>query len=80
MMIGEQYNIGDTVLVTDQITCLPRATATVKYVEQDNEIPELYWVYLVVGNVSLNDKFDPNPYIGNYWEVMESFSPYLSLS
>lgn len=79
-MVGERYNVGDEVIVTDQITCLPRAKAIIKYIEQDNEIPELFWAYLIVDDDLLNDKIDLNPQIGRYWEVKATISPYLSLA
>lgn len=77
-MIGERYNIGDRVIVIDQIT-YSSTRAIVKYVEQDNEISDLFWIYLVIDDDIFNDKLDINPNIGRYWEVIDSISPYLRL-
>lgn len=77
-MIGECYNIGDRVIVIDQIT-YSYTRAIVKYVEQDNEISDLFWIYLVIDDDIFNDKLDINPNIGRYWEVIDSISPYLRL-
>lgn len=77
-MIGECYNIGDQVIVIDQIT-YSSTRAIVKYVEQDNEISDLFWIYLVIDDDIFNDKLDINPNIGRYWEVIDSISPYLRL-
>lgn len=75
-----KYEIGDIVEVADNIDPENQATviATVKLIEQDNEIPELYWLYLVANEEVLNCT-DVHPVIGPYWAIREDTNKYIRL-
>ena len=69
------YDIGDICNLVDKLTLEDGVICTIKYIEQDDEIPEIYYYYLIANNESLNDKFDPN--IGYYYAIVESTNEYL---
>lgn len=71
------YAIGDIVKVFDKIDPInqPPVIATVRFIEQDNEINDLYWMYLLSIDDMLNDKIDPM--IGPYFTIVESTNEYV---
>lgn len=76
----EDQNIfyqGDVIRVLDRIDGESTITATVKYIEEDDEIEGIFYLYLVANEESLNDKFDEK--IGYFWTIIESSSPYITI-
>lgn len=71
------YYPGDIVYVLDNIDCQTRIMATVKGIEEDEEISGIFYLYLVAVEESLNDKYEDK--IGWYWEIMASNSPYITI-
>lgn len=72
------YYPGDIVYVLDNIDCQTRTMATVKGIEEDEEISGIFYLYLVAVEESLNDKYEDK--IGCwYWEIMASNSPYITI-
>lgn len=71
------FYLGDIVSVIDKIDTTIFNIATVKFIEKDNEFKDLFWLYLVANEETLNDKFDPN--VGEYWQIIESNSPYIEI-
>jgi len=76
-----RFSVGDIVEVADKIDPenQPTVTATVKYVEPDDEIEGLYWLYLLADEEVLNAIVDDNPAVGNYWTIIEDCSNYIRL-
>ena len=74
-----QFQIGDIVEVADKIDPenQPTTIATVKYIEKDNEIADLYWLYLIANEELLNT--NTHPAFGYYWEIVPDSCPYLRL-
>lgn len=68
---------GDIVEITDRIDCKSTTIATVKGIEEDEEIKGIFYLYLVANEEALNNKFENK--IGNYWEIIESTSPYINI-
>lgn len=73
----DKYHVGDIVEVFDKIDPDFSDIATIKYIEPDNEYPELNWLYLVANEEVLNTNI--HPLIGEYWTVMEDSSSYIKL-
>ena len=73
------YQIGDIVEVADKIDPenQPKIIATVKYIEQDNEIPSIFWIYLVANEEVLNTNMDPT--LGYFWEIFHDDYEYMRL-
>lgn len=71
----DKYHVGDIVEVIDKIDPDFSNIATIKYIEPDNEYPELNWLYLVANEEVLNINLYPS--IGQYWTVMEDSSNYI---
>lgn len=73
------YNIGDIVEVFDKIDPENQSTviATIKYIEPDNEIKNLYWLYLVANEEALNTNIDPK--VGSFWVIREHCNPFIKL-
>lgn len=72
-----EFQIGDIVEVADKLDTDIKVTATVKYIEKDDEIPDLYWLYLVSNDISMNINFDSR--IGNFWDMSANTSDYIRL-
>ena len=74
-----QFQIGDIIEVADKIDPenLPTTVATVKYIEKDNDISDLYWLYLIANEEVLNTNIHPT--LGYYWEIIPYNCPYLRL-
>lgn len=72
-----QFQIGDIVEVADKIDTDIITTATIKHIEQDTEIPELFWLYLIANEEILNTNI--HPIIGYFWEIVSSNSEYIRL-
>lgn len=79
MDIQCQFQIGDIVEVADKIDPenQPTVITTVKFIEQDNEIPGLYWLYLMANEEVLNTNM--HPLFGYYWEICPENCPYIRL-
>ena len=70
------FCLGDIVKVTDKLDCRTVNYATINGIEQDDEMPEITWLYLIANDDRLNDKFDAK--LGRYyWCVLESTNPYI---
>lgn len=68
--------IGSIICVLDQIDPDIKTYGTVKFVEQDNEISELQWLYIRANNEELNTQFDPR--FGTFWRIIEANSNYIA--
>ena len=66
----ELLPVGTIVRIKDRICDDVFVTATIKLVEQDNEIPDLFWYYFIANEEVLNDKLDNR--IGLYFDILES--------
>lgn len=66
------YNIGDVVKITDKIDEEVSYAGTVRLIEKDEDIPELYWLYIRANNEELNIYVDPR--IGEYFTLIEDCS------
>lgn len=71
----ELLKVGDIVMVVDKIDLDTTTTATIRLIEQDDEIEGLFWYYLVANKDEYNTQFDPR--IGQYWSVIENVSNYI---
>lgn len=73
------FQIGDIVEVADKVDPenQPTVITTVKYIEPDNEIPGLFWLYLIANEEVLNTNMHPN--FGYYWEIAPDNCPYIRL-
>lgn len=69
------YNIGDIVELTDKIEPSIKTIGTVKLIEQDDEIEQLQWLYLVANDENLN--IYSEPHVGIYWELARNNDPQL---
>jgi hypothetical protein len=74
-----QFQIGDIIEVADKLDPenLPTMIATVKYIEPDNEISGLYWLYLIANEEVLNTNMHPT--LGYYWELVADSDQYIRL-
>ena len=75
-----KFSIGDIVEVADKIDPenQPTTVATVKFIEQDDTFPYLFWLYLVANEEILNNKTD-NRFGFYYWEIIPDSCPYIRL-
>lgn len=78
-MITCQFKTGDIVEIADKIDPVnqPTTVATIKYIEPDNEIPNLFWLYLIANEELLNTNMHPT--FGYYWIIIENNSDYIRL-
>lgn len=67
--------IGSIIYIMDQIDPDIKTYGTIRLVEQDNDIPDLQWYYVMANDEMLNVQFDPR--IGNYWRIIENTSEYI---
>lgn len=74
-----QFQIGDIVEIADRIDPenQPTVMATVKFIEKDNELPGLYWLYLIANEEVLNINIHPE--IGYYWNITTNTDNYIRL-
>lgn len=79
MNIQCQFQIGDIVEVADKIDPenQPTVITTVKFIERDNQISDLHWLYLMANEEVLNTNMDPK--FGYYWEIVPDDCPYIRL-
>lgn len=70
-----RFSLGETVKVIDRINTKISVMATVKLIEQDVDIPDLFYIYLVAVKSEYNDKFEHK--VGQYWDVFGSHDPYI---
>ena len=67
--------IGSIIYIMDQIDPDIKTYGTIRLVEQDTEIPDLQWYYVMANDETLNVQFDSR--IGNYWRIIENTSEYI---
>ena len=72
------FDVGDIVSIADKIDPDIKTIATIKYIEPDDEFPNLNWLYLIANEEVLNDT-DIHPVIGPYWRIIEDCSPCITL-
>lgn len=79
MDIQCQFQIGDIIEVADKIDPenQPTTIATVKYIEQDHDLPCIFWLYLIANEEVLN--YNMHPTFGCYWEIVASDVPHIRL-
>ena len=65
----ELLPVGTIVKIKDRVCDDVSVLATVKFVEPDNDFPNLYWYYFVANEEVLNDKLDNR--FGLYYEILE---------
>lgn len=63
------YNIGDIVEIIDAINDDVVYYGTVRLIEEDNEIPGLFWLYIRANDEELNVNIDQR--IGEYFIIIE---------
>lgn len=71
------FQIGDIIEVADKIDPenQPTVISTIKYIEPDNEIPGLFWLYLLANEEVLNTNM--HHAFGYYWEIVPDSCPYI---
>lgn len=74
-MANELLPVGTIVNLIDRVDPTTGTVCTIRYVEQDNEFPGLYFYYLSANNDELNTKFDPK--IGNFFEMSSNNDEHL---
>lgn len=62
--------VGTVVTVIDDIDYSLSTTGTVKFIEQDDELEFIQWLYIRANDESLNTNYDPR--FGNFWIIKES--------
>ena len=62
--------VGDIIEVLDLVDYTVTYKGTIKMIEPDDEIPELWYLYVRVNDESLNIHNDPR--IGNYWDIVRA--------
>ena len=62
--------VGDIIEVLDLVDYTVTYKGTIKMIEPDDEIPELWYLYVRANDESLNIQNDPR--IGNYWDIVRS--------
>lgn len=72
-MENQLLNVGDIVSIVDNVDLDTTTTATIRLIEQDNDMEGLFWYYLVANKEEYNSNFDPR--IGNFWRIIENISP-----
>lgn len=60
--------IGTIVNFIDRIDPMIRTLCTVKFIEEDDDYPNLFYYYLVANNQDLN--IHQHPQFGNYFEIV----------
>ena len=77
--MGCEFQVGDIVEIADKIDPenQPKMIATIKYIEQDNDFKDLFWLYLIANEDVLN--VHAHPAFGYYWDIKESNSDYIRL-
>ena len=78
-MLEHQFEIGDIVEIADEVDPenQPTEIATVRYIEQDNDFPELFWIYLIANEEVLN--MNAHPAFGFYWKIIPNTYDYIRL-
>ena len=70
------YNIGDVVTLYDNIDDDLYNTGVIRFMEQDDQIPNLFWLYIMANDETLNVNMDPRfPFF--YWRIVEASDPHL---
>ena len=59
--------VGDIIEIMDDIDYSITTKGTIRLIEPDDEIPDLWYLYVRANDESLNNQFDPR--IGNYWTI-----------
>jgi hypothetical protein len=74
-----QFQVGDIIEVADKIDPenQPTTIATIKYIEPDNEIEGLWWIYLIANEEVLNTNMHPT--LGYYWTLVADDDQYIRL-
>ena len=67
-----EYKVGDCVLLTDLVDPDTAEMGTIKFIEEDNEIKGLYWIYIRANKEDLNINFDNK--VGNFYAIVEHIS------
>ena len=62
--------VGDIIEVLDLVDYTVTYKGTIKMIEPDDEIPELWYLYVRANDESLNIHNDPR--IGNYWDIVRT--------
>lgn len=72
------FLLGDVVEVLDHIDLESRIIATVRGIEEDDEIEGLFYLYLVANETFLNDKYEEKLGV-YYWDIVPNTSPYINI-
>lgn len=67
-----EYAIGDIVEIRDTVDPAITDIGTIKFIEPDNDIHGLFWIYVIANEEVLNNK--PDQRFGYYWEMLEHTS------
>ena len=74
-----EYKVGDCVLLTDLVDPDTAEMGTIKFIEEDNEIKDLYWIYIRANKEELNINFD-NIIISLRNKILRSFRKIMTLT
>lgn len=76
MLTKDQIYPGKRVRILDRIQLYDKYNGVIKYIEPDNEIPELLWLYIIADDEHLNDKVDPR-FMWKYFMILEDSNEYI---
>ena len=62
--------------ILDRVQLYDKYNGVIKYIEPDNEIPELLWLYIIADDEYLNDKVDPR-FPWKYFMILEDSNEYI---
>lgn len=71
----ELLPLGAVCKILDQVDLTTTTPCTLKFIEQDDEMPGLFWYYFVANDENLNANYDPR--FGNYWAIREHTNQYI---
>jgi len=71
------FQIGDIVEVADKVDTDITTIATIKIIEPDADLPNVFWLYLLANEEVLNTNM--HPVVGYYWDIIASDSEYIRL-
>ena len=71
--------VGDIIEIMDNVDYSITTKGTIRLIEPDDEIPDLWYLYVRANDESLNIQLDPR--IGNYWTITRANDePIVSIS
>lgn len=69
------YSVGQDIKILDQIDQETQHKGKIIFIEYDTDL-NFTWIYVKADQDSLNTNYDPK-FVGGYWRVIESISPFI---